>query len=741
MTAEKKTPFTTKDVVAICREFSAIATTLTRRHTSVVPITSGREIGYTSNDNVIHLSFEDDIYKGKSKPAAFMVLRGVFSHELLHQLITKFSEYFKAIDEHSGFEKTLFADILNVCEDAAIEFFAPEYLSQEHIRALEYTRATLYKHQPPLHKQKDPFGQFFTALLQFRFWGFLKGHFTSKKAKKVFLQCVPVFCTAQEAPVQMDRIRCAAQITELSKPLWKDRADEYDALQKLMEELSKQFQMTKNSGSGKGSDESDPSSGSGSSLSKRQEKTMRKLLGKSTSTTTDSESGSGQAGAESPEPTGSKGSDGKRADKASPDSTSAGGKESPTPDSSDGKTPLPSGHPDKKDTQKGTGKDGEDSEDTEDTDGESSASSTDEESPSDEESSSDSGEESDSDKLPDDSGEEDGTSDTDPTSADQDSAAKELESDLVLSDEEISAIDEVHRKALEQEEKEAEEYSDTYDDIDFQPTSKGYHNVCAEYTGKNVRVHVTPTEKAKASYDDIVKQMASGIAMLTSRLARILRNRKEESIYKTSGRVSIKRLNCGRVTSRVFTKRRDPEHSEYAVVIAADISGSMRGDKIAHTRRACIALAETFAALRIPVYIFGFTAEWNGDPVHQHYVGWGNKKGERLNLLSLDASMDNFDGFSIRYATELLRKKEADKKLLFVISDGAPVAEPYNRIDGVQDTKLAISEANKVASTVGILLGGANPEIHREMYGYNFIHIKNVDDMFKTLGKTIAKFI
>lgn len=802
--------FTKSEQQAALKEFTVTASVLTGRKIRVVPIVGEDALGYTSQDNVIHLSFLDNVYHGKTKAKAFIILKAVFGHELLHQLITRFQQYTGAIKRHSGFERDLFANILNICEDSAIEFFAPEYLSEEYTRALEYLRASLYDQQPDIGDTEDPFMQFMNALMHFRFFGFLKGDFTDEQARNIFIQCIDPFVKVTEEPVQMERISYATQILELSRPLWEKRAEEHDKMMEALKELAKQFEMAANSGSGSGSDESDSDGSSGGSRSKRMNKTMKKMLSAASSASSSGDSSeSDEASTSSSDSKGGKSSSKKSAstskpsagkDKSSSDSTAdksevkedgssssagnsemsegsedddsattggKGRKSNPDDDltepeadedsgtsagdskNGDGKKDSDGGTSDGKDKDKGELSENGDKSDSGDKDGDGDTDSDADNGDSDAKanSTSDSDEKADKSEIEDKGNDDDSLNLPDVIHSGEEYSLEdgesELEAELILSEEELMALNTLHQRYAEEEKQSREEYDTSYDDTHFEPTFKGFKNVCAGISPKNVHVKVEANEANCALYAQLVAPMQSGIHSLASRLKRIFRNRQEEQMYKTSGKANIKRLNCGRITSRVFTKRRAPEACDIAVAIAIDISGSMRGTKVAHARVASIALAEVFAQLNIPTYMFGFTTDWydKDRPRHFHYVNWKNTKGDRLNLLSIDARDNNFDGYSIRYATEILRRKQADKKLLIVISDGDPAARAYEYISGIQDTKLAIGEANKVATTIGILLGSKDPKLHREMYGYNFIHVDKPEELFSSLGKIIEKFI
>lgn len=245
------------------------------------------------------------------------------------------------------------------------------------------------------------------------------------------------------------------------------------------------------------------------------------------------------------------------------------------------------------------------------------------------------------------------------------------------------------------------------------------------------------------NYARILNKLKPGIDTLTGQLKRIFQDDIEERDYRYSGKINTKRVNSGRKTARVFDRRRLPaEKADLIVELLVDESGSMSGSKAEHAKQAAIALAEVMSNLKIPVYVIGFTADTSGyDAVHNHYITWKNSKMDRLKLLNITARCDNFDGYSIRYGGEILKKKNAKHKLMIVISDGSPACYSYRGADGIPDTKDAIRDVRKDASVLGIAIGNSDTEELHYMYGKDFIHIRNMDDLFAGMSKKMAQII
>jgi hypothetical protein len=266
----------------------------------------------------------------------------------------------------------------------------------------------------------------------------------------------------------------------------------------------------------------------------------------------------------------------------------------------------------------------------------------------------------------------------------------------------------------------------------------------------NYRVCYRPDDKdeLEEDYIAVMNKLTPGIKVLVNQFRRMFLNDVEIKEHHTNGKLNIPRLHSPRISARVFDKRIAPvEKSNLAVEILVDESGSMYScGKATAARLTCIALAEVFATLKIPCYIIGFTADTSApghrshDIVHNHYITWNrNTRAERLKLLDITARANNCDGYSIRYATENLKRAKSVNKLLIVVSDGQPAAHGY--YDGVADTKVAIMEAKKNFSVLGVAIGNNDTEIIQGMYEKDFLHISNVEDMFKGISQRLQTIV
>ena len=214
---------------------------------------------------------------------------------------------------------------------------------------------------------------------------------------------------------------------------------------------------------------------------------------------------------------------------------------------------------------------------------------------------------------------------------------------------------------------------------------------------------------------------------------------------KSSGRLSVERyskLNAVQ-TTKLFDKRRISGDSDIAVCIAVDESGSMSGYRTTSARKATIALAEACTQVNIPLYVMGFTADTMGyDAVHYHYVRWKNNNSQRYSLMNIQARYDNFDGYSIRYATRILEKRPERKKLLVVVSDGQPAANRYRgSVAGIADTKEAVRQGIQKNIIVHGIAIGSDVDVLKEMYGVNFTQHSDLSKLLLDFISTVVRQI
>jgi len=193
------------------------------------------------------------------------------------------------------------------------------------------------------------------------------------------------------------------------------------------------------------------------------------------------------------------------------------------------------------------------------------------------------------------------------------------------------------------------------------------------------------------------------IAKLANKLQRQLlaiQNRSweydlEEGLLDSS---KLTRIIIDPQNSLSFKKEKDFEFKDTIVTLLIDNSGSMRGRPITIAALCADILSRTLERCNVKVEILGFTTknwkggesreDWNknGKPQYpgrlndlRHIIyksadsNWRQSKKNLGLMLKEGLLKENIDGEAILWAFNRLKKRKEERKILMVISDGAPV--------------------------------------------------------------------
>ena len=209
--------------------------------------------------------------------------------------------------------------------------------------------------------------------------------------------------------------------------------------------------------------------------------------------------------------------------------------------------------------------------------------------------------------------------------------------------------------------------------------------------------------KLRKSLDQQLTSFQDLIIKLANKLQRQLlakQNRSwefdlEEGLLDSS---KLPRIIIDPYNSLSFKKEKDLEFKDTVVTLLIDNSGSMRGRPITIAAICADILSRTLERCSVKVEILGFTTKnWKGGKSREEW----NKKGKlknpgRLNdlrhiiyksadthwrqskknlglMLKEGLLKENIDGEAITWAFNRLKKRKEERKILMVISDGAPV--------------------------------------------------------------------
>ena len=209
--------------------------------------------------------------------------------------------------------------------------------------------------------------------------------------------------------------------------------------------------------------------------------------------------------------------------------------------------------------------------------------------------------------------------------------------------------------------------------------------------------------RLRKNLDQQLLQLKNFISKLANKLQRKLlakQNRSwnfdlEEGLLDTS---KLPRIIMDPYNSLSFKKEKDIEFKDTLVTILIDNSGSMRGKPISVAAICADILSRTLERCAVKVEILGFTTKhWKGGSSREKWMKndkpnlpgrlndlrhiiyksadtpWRQAKNNMGLMLKEGLLKENIDGEALKWAYNKMNKRKEERKILMVISDGAPV--------------------------------------------------------------------
>ncbi len=209
--------------------------------------------------------------------------------------------------------------------------------------------------------------------------------------------------------------------------------------------------------------------------------------------------------------------------------------------------------------------------------------------------------------------------------------------------------------------------------------------------------------RLRKNLDQQLLQLKNFISKLANKLQRKLlakQNRSwdfdlEEGLLDTS---KLPRIIMDPFNSLSFKKEKEIEFKDTLVTILIDNSGSMRGKPISVAAICADILSRTLERCMVKVEILGFTTKhWKGGSSREKWMKndkpnlpgrlndlrhiiyksadtpWRQAKNNIGLMLKEGLLKENIDGEALKWAFNKMNKRKEDRKILMVISDGAPV--------------------------------------------------------------------
>ena len=198
------------------------------------------------------------------------------------------------------------------------------------------------------------------------------------------------------------------------------------------------------------------------------------------------------------------------------------------------------------------------------------------------------------------------------------------------------------------------------------------------------------------SFQDLITKLANKLQrQLLASQKRAWEFDLEEGLLDTS---KLTRVIIDPYSSLSFKKEKDYEFKDTVVTLLIDNSGSMRGRPITIAAICADILSRTLERCSVKVEILGFTTKnWKGGQSRESWnknskpkspgrlndlrhiiyksadTQWRISKNNLGLMLKEGLLKENIDGEAINWAFNRLKKRKEERKILMVISDGAPV--------------------------------------------------------------------
>ena len=244
-----------------------------------------------------------------------------------------------------------------------------------------------------------------------------------------------------------------------------------------------------------------------------------------------------------------------------------------------------------------------------------------------------------------------------------------------------------------------QKYGTEFNDKDYKVFTKEFDEISKAENLENLE----EVSKLRKNLDQQLITFQDLITKLANKLQRqLLASQKrawefdlEEGLLDTS---KLTRVIMDPHSSLSFKKEKDYEFKDTVVTLLIDNSGSMRGRPITIAAICADILSRTLERCAVKVEILGFTTKnWKGGQSRESWNKHSKPKNPgRLNdlrhiiyksadtqwrisknnlglMLKEGLLKENIDGEAINWAFNRLQKRKEERKILMVISDGAPV--------------------------------------------------------------------
>ena len=254
-------------------------------------------------------------------------------------------------------------------------------------------------------------------------------------------------------------------------------------------------------------------------------------------------------------------------------------------------------------------------------------------------------------------------------------------------------------------------------------------------------------------YHDKHRIVKRNIALLTDMLKKSLIIKSEsQEILSDRGIIVPSRLwHLGRSSeARIFKRELKGDSSDFVVDVLIDASGSQMSRQGEVALQAYI-ISEALSNVGLPHRVMSYCTFWDYTILHR-FREYDDPRTANENIFNYVTSSNNRDGLAIRAAGYGLLKREEEKKILIILSDGRPYdvivnrpnaknPAPYHGKYAITDTAAQIRKLRSQGVSVLGVFAGEEKDLatEKKIFGKDFAYIRNITGFSKIVGRYLTK--
>ena len=200
----------------------------------------------------------------------------------------------------------------------------------------------------------------------------------------------------------------------------------------------------------------------------------------------------------------------------------------------------------------------------------------------------------------------------------------------------------------------------------------------------------------------------------------------------------------------IFRRELKGDAADFVVDVLIDASGSQMSRQGEVALQAYI-ISEALSNVQIPHRVMSYCTFWDYTILHR-FRRYDDPRSENENTFNYVTSSNNRDGLAIRAAGHGLLKREEEKKIMIILSDGRPYdvivnrpnaknPAPYQGKYAIADTATQVRNLRNLGvSVLGVFAGEEKDlDAEKKIFGKDFAYIRTITNFSRIVGRYLTK--